>query len=568
MTTVLALSTVFIAQTDARSSGKVANESTCKSCVSQAASLFASNQLEDAAKLLRQNSAACPKNSQLHLLLSTILIRLGKNSMAEAENEASLACLAQPDSQAAHLQYANTLLLQEKYAQACTEFESVTNLNPASYESWSALGDLYKRLHRDEEAKSAVEKASVLEPATQAIRLSVVQNLKKQGRISQARKELKKLMQAADGVPEVLQSLASEAIAIGAFDDAINASETVIKAYPNSIGPMNCLLIAQFMKHQYKSAEATADKILEKEKNSDALALRGLSKLYIGKSSEALSDIESASKINATSGFVMFANGILKVQKGDFEAATETLDGATGADTRGAQADKIPQALAHLALAQIHRKEGLLTESINEARAAGADKRFQSAALGIEARALLLDQSRADALTAAIKCASDSISADADEPNANLAQAFCDLKAGNFESARKFTNKASSAAPNDSELKLAQAKLASHDGNTSLEKQELEAGLKTAENDPELLYELGSLFLRENKAAEALPILKQAVDKRVRGPELCFALAEACEKTGDSASSLKYYKQSLSQGLSGDNSKQAKDAITRLESAK
>lgn len=568
MTTVLAMGSVFVGASDARSSTKVANDGACKACVSQAASLFASNQLDEAVKILRQNSATCPRNAQLHLLLSTILIRQGKSSLPEAEAEAALACSAQADSQAAHLQYANTLLLEEKFAQAATEFEAVSNLNPASYESWSALGDLYKRLHRDDEAKAATEKAAVLEPATQAIRLSVVQNLKKQGRMAQARKELKKLLQAAEGVPEVLQSLAIEAIAVGAFDEALHASEEVIKAYPNSLGPLNGLLIAEFMKHQYKAAEATASKIIEKEKTADVLAMRGLARLRLGKTTEALTDINSAVQLNSVSGFAMFANGILKLQKGDLEAASEALNSATGADTRGTQTDKIPQALAHLALAQINRKEGLLTESVNEAHAASADKRFQSAALGLESRALLLDRSRPDALTAALKCASDAITADADEPDANLAQAFCDLNSGNFESARKFVNKASAVAPNDSELKLALARLAAHDGNSSLEKQELDNGLKIAENDPELLFELGSLYLKENKAAEALPILKQAVEKRVRGPELCFALAEACEKTGDSAASLKYYKQSLSQGLTGDNSKQAKEAITRLESGK
>ncbi|MBX9686246.1 MAG: hypothetical protein K2X27_06060, partial [Candidatus Obscuribacterales bacterium] len=239
------------ANSRSRASGKV-DETGCRSCVSQAASLFASNQLDRAVASLREWSPKCAKNAQLHLLLSTILIRQGPKFAAEAQKEAALACAAQADNQAAHLQYAMSLFAAENYAQAAAEFENVTNLNPASYEAWSALADLYKRLRRDDDAVKAENKAANLEPGTQAVKLSVLQNLKRSGKIQAARKELKKLLDSNELSPEFEQSLANEALQLGAYDEAIAAGRQVMKAYPNSSGPQNCLFLAEFLKQDYK----------------------------------------------------------------------------------------------------------------------------------------------------------------------------------------------------------------------------------------------------------------------------------------------------------------------------
>lgn len=443
----------FTGSAKTQGGGSLASESSCRQCVSQAASYFASNQLEKAVSLLRQSSAACPHNAQLHLLLSTILIRQGDKELAEAEREAGLACVAQSDLQAAHLQYANTLLMGKKYAQSAREFETVASLNPASYEAWSALADLYKRLRQDDDAARATEKAAVLEPTTQAIKLSVLQNLKRQGRYVQAKKELTKLLASAESVPELEQALAIEAVQIGAYDQAIEAIGHVIKAYPDSRGPLRCLFLAQFLKRQYQAADASAEKIIAaKDRTVDILALRALCRLNLGKTAEAESDLKAAQALDQYSGFVNLADGMIKLLKGSNEEAADALKLATEADTRGQQADKIPQALAHAALSRLNRKEGQFAEAIQEAHAVG-DKRFQAIALALESRAVLQDPSRTDSQAAAAKLAQEALAFDPEEPEAILAQAYCDLKLGKFEEARKSANKVAQALPADSDCK-------------------------------------------------------------------------------------------------------------------
>lgn len=537
----------------------------CRSCVSQAASLFAANKLEAAASLLRASSAKCPSNAQLHLMLSTIVVRLGSKT-DEALQEAALAIAAAPDSQAAHLQYGMTLHAAEKYAQAATEFEAVTNLNPGSYEAWSALADVYKRLRQDDDAKTAGEKAASLEPGTQQVRLAVLQNLKRTGKYSQARKELKRLLSESANAAEFDQSLANEALQIGAYDEAIEASTRVIKAYPNSAGPVKTLAISQFLKHQYADAEASADKILsEKQKSGETSAIRGICRMKTGKSKESTNDIDLALTLEPASGLVMFADGMRKVANGDFENGAEQLRLASEAGAKGSSLDKIPQSLGHLALSQLYRKQGLITEAIQEAHAAGVDRRFESDAMAMEARALLEDKTASDNLAAASKLAENAVLSDPNNSEAFLSKSMCELQSGKADLAKQSADKAIALSPYNAEAYLLLAKISGVRGNKSESEQLIEKGIKLEPKDPELLMEKAKILLAQNKASDATELLKQAMDRVVRKPDLSFVLAEACEKAGETSESLKYYKLSLTQGLSGDNSSQAKAAIARLE---
>ena len=547
------------------SSAAKEDSAACRSCVSQAASLFATNQLEKAANLLRESSAKCPNNSQLHLMLSTIIIRLGEKG-DEALREAALACAAAPDSQAAHLQYAMTLQAASKYSQAAQEFEAVANLNPGSYEAWSALADIYKRLRQDDDAKNATEKAAALEPGTQAIRLQVLQNLKRSGKHTAAKKELKRLIAESVNVPEFDQSLSIEALQLGAYDEALETAARVLKAYPNSAGALKIQAISYLLKHNYSEADASAGKLLaDKQKGGEAYAIRGISRLKMGKPADAEKDIDAAVAQEPASGLVMLADGLRKLWQGDFENASEQLRLASESGTKGSAIDKIPQSLAHIALSQLYRKQGLLMESVQEAHSAAADRRFECDSIALESRALAEDSSRPDNLSNAGKLAQAAMTADPSNPDALLAQSAFDLKTGHADTAKKSAEKASQLNPYCSDAFLTLARISQSQGNSADCEQMLEKGLVVEPKDPELLSEKARLLLAQSKAPEAASLLKVAMAQVVRKPDLTFMLAEACEKSGNKEESLKYYKQSLSQGLSGDYSTQAKTAISRLE---
>ena len=559
------------------SSKKKEDVAGCRTCVSQAAGLFASNQLEKAAALLREWSPRCPGNAQLHLLLSSIVLRLGVKT-DEALQEAALACTASPDSQAAHMQYGMMLQASEKYSQAATEFEFVTSINPGSYEAWSALSDIYKRLRQDDEAKSAAVKAGPLEPGTQAIRLSVLQNLKRAGKNAQARKELQRLLSDTQNGPEFEQFLAIEALQLGAYDEAIEASSRVIKAYPGSPGPQKILAISQLLKHQHPDAEATASKFViekakgEKQKGSgtlsssgEGLAIRALARMEQGKFQEADQDAARALATEPSSNLVMLADGLAKIYRGDFENAGDQLQVASDAGSKGTALDKIPQSMAHLALSHLYRKQGLLAESIQEAHAAAADKRFESEAIAYEARAVLEDNARPDYLAKANSLAVKAVSADSSNANSLISQAMCELKNGNADAARKLALKATELAPFNADSHLTLARISNAQGDAPETEKRIARAMECAPKDPEVLAEKARSLLKQNKSSEAADLLKQAFDHVVRKPEMSYLLAEACEKNGDKTESLKYYKLSLNQGLSGDSLAQAKAAISRLE---
>ncbi|MBX9688507.1 MAG: tetratricopeptide repeat protein, partial [Candidatus Obscuribacterales bacterium] len=314
---------------------------------------------------------------------------------------------------------------------------------------------------------------------------------------------------------------------------------------------------------------ATADSIISRSKAaSETLAIIALCKFYTGKSAEAEQDFKNAQGINPASSFVMLVDGILKMNRGEFEEAAEQLRFAGEADSRGSPADRVPQSLAHLALSKLYRKQGLFSEAIQEAHAASKDKRFEAKALALECRALLADKSSSDAPAQVLKLIQQAESLNASDPDLLLSRAFYELEAGKLEEARKLSNSSMTILPAEADEYLLLSKIYGQESKVAEQKAELEKGLKLAEKDPELLFELGRLYLNDNNAAQAVNLLRQALERRVKAPELCFLLAEACEKTGDSKESLKYYKESLSQGLCGETSTKAKAAISRLELSK
>src|SRR5262249_6419917 len=154
-----------------------------------------------------------PGNPQLHLLLSTILIRMGGHG-EEAEQSAATAAAIAPTSVPAHLQYALVLTGNGNNLKAVEQFEKVVQLEPGSYEAWSSLASLYRALQEDSKADQCASRAADLEPATRTVRLRTLKNLERSGKGPQATAELKRLINNRDYSPEFLQELAGEAMSL------------------------------------------------------------------------------------------------------------------------------------------------------------------------------------------------------------------------------------------------------------------------------------------------------------------------------------------------------------------
>jgi len=305
----------------------------CRGCVSQAASLFASGKNGAAADLLRSWSGRCPRNAQLHLLLSTVLLRLGPTHAAEAQQAAAEAVKIAPNSIAAHLQYALALMTNESFLKATQEFESVVELDPGSYEGWSSLASLYGQLHEDDRAQVCARKAADLEPSSKTVRLRMLKNLEHSGKTVEARAELKRLVTSGGYGPEFLQELAAEAVSIGANEEAITACSKVIEAYPKSAAPLKLMARAQLNSCDYGGCLETTDKLLAMNANNDeAHALKGLALLKRGSLDEADREFQAALGRQPELPLALLGKGELLLLRGNYQAASETVLHSMDAD--------------------------------------------------------------------------------------------------------------------------------------------------------------------------------------------------------------------------------------------
>lgn len=353
----------------------------CRDCVSKAASLFASGHSLDAARLLESRQDRCPRNAQLHLLLSTILVRLGGRN-EEALAAARRATAAAPGSVAAHLQLGLLLSAAENNTQAASELEKTIELDPSSYEAWSTLSNVYARLHEDDRAQDCATKAADLEPATKIMRLRVLKNLERAGKRAEASAELKRLIEGSDSSPEFMQQLAEEAMATGDWDDALIAAEKVSHSYPKAASPLKMVAMAQFNKHSYTDCLATTKKLLQMEPASaDSLAMKGRALVKLDDAAGAEKDLQQALSCQSDLPLALLGMGELEFSRGNFAAASQGIMSAIDSDLSYSQ---VPEILFMLARAfdkqndranalTYYRKsleKGLTGESAGETRSA------------------------------------------------------------------------------------------------------------------------------------------------------------------------------------------------------
>lgn len=564
MSSLMLCTPVQAARSGKSASSGGADDPGCKSCLSQAATLFAANQIKQALELLATWSPKCPKTAQLHLLYSTILIRDGKN-LDEAERQALLAVAARPDSQAAHLQCGMTLMANGKYQQASQEFKTVTDINPASFEAWSALADLYKRLHEDDQAAQAATRAANLEPGTKAVRLAVLTNLKRSGNFVRAKKELQRLLHDGGFGPEFDQSLAEEALQLGAYEEAVEGAERASKAYPNSIEPIRILTLAQYLSHQYQPAEKSATNLLSlSAKNPDGLALKALSMMAQGKTKEGSSLAVQALGADPGSGLALVAVGIASSLAGEYAKAVEAWRSCASTGPRTSAGERLPETLAHLQLYRFYRQQGALDEAGQEARAISTDPRFKSSSLGAQSIVLMMDSSRPETTQQAARLLKDASEFGDSVPEVLLAQAYAQFKSANYDQAKRLAEQAATIEPAWSGPANLIAMIADSRGDATEASNAVQRGLSKFPFDQGLICLKGKQLLKADQPQDAVKLLLPLTGEPA-APGALFLLAQAYEKTGETSDALKCYKQSA-EGLGTEEAVKANTAAKRLES--
>lgn len=350
----------------------------CKNCIATAASLFAQGKNTQAADMLRTWSDRCPNATQLHLMLSTILLRTG--DLTGAEEAAAAAAESAPNSMGAHLQFGLAAMGNHHFVKAKQEFTRVTELSPSSYEGWSALSMVSKELHADSESAQAAAKAADLEPSTKSARMSTLLSLKRAGKFLQAKGELKRLLTDNASSAEITEELAKEALLIGAFDEAATASKRVADAYPKAPNPLIMLALAHYCLKDFNSCASDADMLLTLEPTSnEGGAMKAMALAKLNKLDEAKSALKDINATDSASSIVMLGKGTVDFLAGSYEESENMLQNCLETDSSNATMQGIPHALAHMTLRDLYTKIGKTGQAAEQTQAIAADKRFASA---------------------------------------------------------------------------------------------------------------------------------------------------------------------------------------------
>jgi len=330
----------------------------CRDALAKAATMFAANKTAEAIALLRPWSPKCMHNSQLHLLLSTMLLRQG-NAKAEAEAEAKIACDISPNSTAAHMQHALTLLAMDKTSSARDEFERITQIDPTSYDAWSTLSDLYGRLNEMDKAKAAGEKAAILDPATRQAKFRTLHSLRKAGKADAIRNEVARLLASDNDPPEYFDQLAAEALSVGAFSEAVQAANKALEKYPKSVSALKAKALGQVFSNNLEEARATVDSMLSiSADDNDALSIKAMILSDQGNADESelcLKKITSDRK-----ALLLLARGKLASQRNEIQEAIKNFEQALAADES--------LLVVHSCLADAFIKSGRFEDALAEAR--------------------------------------------------------------------------------------------------------------------------------------------------------------------------------------------------------
>jgi len=530
----------------------------CHDCIAKAATLFATGNSVDAAALLQSWRQKCPKNAQLRILLSTILIRTRTQSV-EAESVAREAVELAPKSLTAHMQYALTSMLNGKTVQATQQFEAVVQLEPSNYEAWSALGSLYSQLHEDEKSQAAQQKAAALEPSVQTVRLRQLRNLARSSKPGALSAELKQLISTNDNEPEALSLIAQEAGELGAYDAAVTAADRVLIAYPQSASAIKSKAIAQLFLDQPESAASLATDLLRQDKTAaEMYAVNSIAAALLGRLNESREDLETAQRLQPRLALTNLAAAHRALQEGRLKDASVAAQAAL--QTQSASP------IAHLYLCRIYLKERKLNEALAETREAARGPSLQSSSLALESqiRLLLGDKDEiANAEELAQRCARTN----PDQSDCLLAGAAIALHDNRAELARDKASRVLAKEAGNADALYLLSQVEQLKGNTAEQTKLLERCLTMAPADADVCLALGKLRLAAGDADRSQSLLEKTLTARPDNAEANFYLAQALEHKGDRDQSIKFYQLSLSLGIAGQERASATESLKRLQSA-
>lgn len=417
----------------------------CPECLSNATSLFARGENAQAANLLRSWSAKCPNNLQLHLLLNTVLMRTPQGR-EEALAAGLKACQIAPDSLIAHFQTALSYLTLQKMDGARDEYEKVVEIDPANYDGWLALSEIYSTLGEKEKAEGAKIKAQSLSPSARSARTRTIVSLDRAGNAEAARQEFKKLLTDESLPRELFLPLGQDAMTMGYFEIAEScfAKFDLKGKNPDTMPLIRTAQAAYFAQDRAKLEEAVSELAPALKNDNRLLALEALLDMEKGNYTDGKKKIETLKGARreskgAAEALLRFSEGIYALADGEYKTAIEKFSDASNLDPclNGAR----------LWLAVANLKDGDYLEAASEARECQKVKDLKGRAMAIELRARLKDENANKKSLATLASELSNISSHSSDAQISIALAYLDLSEKNVEGAKQKAQKAQEQAP-------------------------------------------------------------------------------------------------------------------------
>lgn len=488
-----------------------ADDPGCPGCLTSAAGLFARGNTLEAADLLRAWKDKCPGNLQLRLLLNTVLMRL-PSAREEALQVAQEATALAPDSSLAHFQCAMTLLTMGRSQQAAASFEQVVAIDPANYEAWLSLADLYGSLGETERSRTAQAKAASLSPTTRSARTRTITSLNRAGNIKGVKAEVKRLFNE-NLEAEFFLGLADELLNIGYFNEAAQCLNHYLEQDQSHTSAAAKIKFNLALCRYLSGNSSSNGGAFLAASSEEARALSGLLAMDQG-------DLGTARKIivpHSNNSLMQMAAGKLAGRDGDYKTARQYFNSAAR-DPR--------LSICKLKLAELALKNDDPMEAISSAAELSKVSGLKVRALALQIRGRLrqcesnkdieLDkdtlQSLVQELSRTLTESSESEQgAPQDKNNLACAYSALALAAMGSDSSRAQTDieRALALDKYSPDVLIASAKINEKVGRPQQAKAALEAALALAPGDIEALSSLGQILSKEGDSRGAT-LLEQA----------------------------------------------------------
>lgn len=535
----------------------------CEKATADASKAWANGENDEAIRILKEAEKKCKDSEHLYLLLSTILVRMDKRQ-EEAAEAARRAVEINPNYVASYLQYGLCLMACDKNREAAQNFERLVKLDPTSYEAWSSMGRIYGELGEEQRSKDCEAKAAVLEPGSREARFGVLRNLKGGGKLDDAKRELKTILNDDNTEPEFFIVVAQEALKIGAYEEAVKAADQALAAYPTATTALESKAAAQLWSRDYKGVLETVGTMSPANDSSSAIssgsasaiAAKGIALLQLGRTQEARSFIESAFARDFKSKTSNYGKALLLERTGTFSDAIEALESSI--------AEEQEFAPAHVELARLYIKLGELDKAEEEISEIERSPEYVSSANAMAARIALEGAPARKSLEEALRLARAAFKANDNDPDALAVLSLCELKTNNLTGAREFTRKALSIEPGNIDALLGAAKVSLAEEDKPKRMEFLQRALAIAPGNSEVLASIADAYIQANEADEGINALRKGLEVNEGDPIIAYMLARTYEKQGQTTDAVKMFQQSLKNGLRGPRAKQARSAIERL----